>query len=128
LLTASASYAETEDSLKKEQNRDVLVELSAKVYGGNVYFKLLMLNESKPGIYSLTREYADGSIESVGIKSIAVNTINQPIWYSFVDKSETRPVSYRLVRVSNEVEVVSIWHCSEIENGICLDKTLATIE
>jgi hypothetical protein len=114
MLSTLSLTAGNMDSLKLETKRDVQVELSARVIEGEVYFKLLMLNESKPGFYSLVKEYADGTFESVGLKEIGVNTINQPLMYCFVDKSKSIPVKYKLSRISNEVETLKTWVCSEL--------------
>jgi basic membrane lipoprotein Med (substrate-binding protein (PBP1-ABC) superfamily) len=108
-----------------EENRDVLVDLTAKVHEGNIYFNLSMVNESKPGVYSMVKMYKDGSFESLGMKEIAVNTINKPILYSFTDKSVgDASVTYKLVRISSETEIVKTWNCSEVANSICLEEAL----
>jgi hypothetical protein len=110
------------DSLNSEIQRDIQIELSARVIEGQVYFKLLMLNESQPGFYSVVKEYADGTFESVEMREIAVNTINQPLMYCFVDKPKSLPAQYKLLRISNEVEYIKTWLWSELGNGICVDK------
>jgi hypothetical protein len=119
----SSSFAQTLEA--PEEERDVLVSVSAQVHDGGVYFNLSMINESKPGVYSLVRIHNDGTFHSVGMKEIAVNNINKPILYSFADKSvEDTSVSYKLVRISDETEVVKTWNCSEVANSICLEEAL----
>jgi hypothetical protein len=122
VLFATTLTAQTTTS---SEDRDVLVDLTAKVHAGNVYFNLSMINESKPGVYSLVKVYNDGSLESVGMKEIAVNNINKPILYSFADKdvNETS-VAYKLIRISTNTEVVKTWKCSEVENSICIEEAI----
>ncbi len=124
LLFSMTMRAGEKDTLNVEVERDIQVDLSVRVIEGNVYFKLLMLNESKSGFYSLVKENVDGTMESVGVKEIGVNTINQPLMYCFVDKNVTSLVSYRLVRISQEVESVKTWNCNEIGTGICQGEEL----
>ncbi len=127
LLISVSLTAGNMDSLKKETKRDIQVELSARVIEGNVYFKLLMLNESKPGFYSLVKEYADGTFESVGLKEIGVNTINQPLMYCFVDKSKSIPVKYTLSRISHEVETLKTWDFSNLW-GVIYEDQMVLVE
>jgi len=117
LLISFNGYSTTLDSLAIE--RDVQKSLTAKVVENNIYFNLEMLNESKPGMYSLVKTFPDGTFESVGLKDIAVNTINQPLLYSFVDnKKPNSIVTYSLIRVSLNVETVECWQYYPIENTI----------
>lgn len=129
ILVSSAVLAGSKDSVETDLERDVMVSLTGEVYNGNVYFNLLMLNESKPGVYSLVKQCADGTLESIGMKDIGVNTINEPLLYSFVDKStDTAPVSYRLIRISFEVETIMVWNCGKTDQGICLDASPLCME
>lgn len=128
LLLYVSICAGQKDYLNSEIQRDIQVELSTRVIEGEIYFKLLMLNESKPGFYSLVKEYADGTFESVEMKEIAVNTINQPLMYCFADKSKSAPTKYKLLRISNEVEYIKTWHCSELGEGICVDEIFVLTE
>ncbi len=121
---SKSSFAISEDTTLNNCKRDVLVHASARVFGGSVYFNLSMLNESKPGVYSLVKVFNDNSFESVGIKEITVNQINQPLGYSFVDRCTGKaPASYKLIRISFETEVVKTWYCSDIDGNLCLDAT-----
>lgn len=100
--------------------RNIQADLTARVVEDKIYFNLSMLNESKPGVYSLVKTFSDGTFESVGIKDIAVNTINQPLLYSFVDDNKSdENVSYDLIRISLEVETVESWQYCPIEDRIC---------
>jgi len=126
ILITFQGFSITKDSAGIEMSRDIMVDMSARVHTGTVYFNLSMLNESKPGVYSLVKQFEDGSFVSVGIKEIGVNTINQPILYSFKDAPlETKPHSYLLVRISNDSEVVGKWYCSycpDMPSGFCIDE------
>lgn len=131
LLTSVLGIASNNDTLTNELPRDVQVNLTARVYEGKVYINLTMLNESKPGVYSLVKTYDDGSFESVSLKDVGVNTINRPLLYSFSDNPlESKPYSYVLVRISHSAEVVGTWYCSyfpDIPNGVCVDEAIFAV-
>jgi len=124
MIISSSSFAVTSDysvsDTSKVIQRDVEKSLTAKVIGDKIYFKLTMLNESKPGMYSLVKTYADGTFESIGIKDIAVNTINQPLLYSFVEENKSDVnVSYDLIRISFNVEPVESWQYCPLQDKVC---------
>ena len=99
--------------------RDTLISVTARHYENSNYFQLKMLNESKAGFYSMVRIYADGTIESVAIKSITVNTINQPLLYCFADKKTPNVnFTYALYRISDKNEIVQLWHYHAAEKTI----------
>lgn len=105
----------TTDPTNKAQitsiERDKLISITATCFESNNYFKLKMLNESKAGFYSMARIYADGTIESVAIKRITVNTINQPLLYCFADKQTPNvDCTYALYRISEKNEMLQLWY------------------
>lgn len=120
LSPALLGQTETMDFTKKSEitsiERDKLICVTGRHYENNNYFKLKMQNESKAGFYSMARLYPDGKIESVEIKSITVNTINQPLLYCFVDrKTPNVDFTYALYRISDKNEIVQLWHYSAAE-------------
>ena len=118
LMISFSGYSISVDSNRVE--RDVQKSISAKVVGDKIYFNLTMLNESVPGVYSLVKTFQDGTSESVGIKEVAVNTIGQPLLYSFVDENKSDElVSYDLIRISLEAETVETWQYCPKEDRIC---------
>ena len=70
IFTAPLSFAENGDSTQVTTSleRDKQVSLEGKVARNIVYFKLLMLNESKDGFYSMVKEHANGEFESVDVR------------------------------------------------------------
>ena len=52
---------------------DKQVSLTGKYMNDVVYFKLLMLNESKDGVYSTVKKFKGGTMESIGIFSCQLN-------------------------------------------------------
>ena len=116
-MLSSLSWAANIDSLKV--NRDVQENLTVRIVEGKIYFNLTMINESKPGVYSLVKTYSDGTFESVGIKDIAVNTINHPLLYCFMENDIPKVnVVYKLIRISFNVETVQTWKYYSIQNKI----------
>lgn len=87
--------------------RDVVVDLNAKVYGSKAYFNLVMLNESKNGVYSLVRFNSDSTLVSIGLIDAVPNKINQKLVYSFHDdelpNSDAQYVLYRLGDTSEQL-------------------------
>jgi hypothetical protein len=114
-LFAGSSFPSDSVDVQFNLKRDSMVDLTYRLIDRSVYFKLKMLNESQNGFYSMVREFNDGSFESVDIRQMVANEINQPIMYCFVDKAI--PVvnfTYVLMRISNETEEVSRWsYCAE---------------
>lgn len=105
-----------DEPVKSEQ----IVEISARTIKNNNYFKLLMKNEDKSSAYSLVRVYENGEFESVGIRFGHVNTIDQPIWYSFVDREvPNKDFTYTLLRISEETVVMKKWTYCKDSKEIC---------
>lgn len=116
-LFAGSSSISPFDSVEVQFDlkRDSMVDLSYRVIDRTVYFKLKMMNESKNGFYSMVREFKDGSFESVDIRQMVANEINQPIMYCFVDNAiPVVDFTYVLVRISDSTEEISRWsYCAE---------------
>lgn len=118
LFTYSTSgYSNNKDSTAIK--RDVQHYLTARAIDGNLFINLSMINESKPGKYSLIKIDSNGSSESICQKDININTSNKRQFYSFIvkDKSEVI-VTYQLVRISNNRETIGTWEYSPSENTI----------
>ena len=120
-LTALAG---NNDTLKTDSpKRDILESVTARVYDNSVYFNLVITNESKPGFYSLVKVFDDETTESVEIKNIFVNILNQPLLYSFKDKNlSNKPVTYMLIRISFDTEIVQTWKCNDLSGYFCIEK------
>lgn len=105
--------------------RDSLVDVSYRMIDSAVYFKLLMMNDSKDGYYSMIRVFDDGRFESVDIRQMIANEINQPILYCFVDKAlPLVDFTYILLRIADNTEEIKRWsYCAETGN-ICDEPTL----
>ena len=109
--------------------RDKQVSLSAKCVNNVVYLKLRMLNESKSGFYSLVREFADGTFESVGVREIVANNINTPLLYSFMDNEvPDMDVNYVLYRITDESVEVKRWNYCATNQQLCEGAVLASNE
>jgi len=116
LLGQTADVDFTNKSESASIERDKLIGVTGRHYENNNYFKLKMQNESKAGFYSMARIYPDGKNESVEIKNITVNSINQPLLYCFVDrKTPNVDFTYALYRISDKNEIVQLWHYSAAE-------------
>jgi hypothetical protein len=91
-------------------DRDLLVSVTGKQTQDLVYFKLLMMNESTDGVYSMVKKFDDGTFESVAIRNFYANCIDAPLLYSFVDRElSDEDVTYVLYRISDGSEVVQSW-------------------
>jgi len=98
----SSSYASHNSS------NDQQVGVTARLLNATVYFKLLMKNETKDGIYSLVRRYSDGSFEYVGHKNIVPNDIDTPLLYCLKDTEiPSDDFTYVLYRITSDSEVVA---------------------
>ena len=73
------------------------------------------MNESRDGYYSMVREFKNGTFESVDIRQMVANEINQPILYCFVDKEVPGvDFTYVLIRISDSTQEVKRWnYCAE---------------
>jgi len=129
IFTAPLSFAENGDSTQvtTSLDRDKQVSLEGKVSHNIVYFKLLMLNESKDGFYSMVKEHANGEFESVDVRQMVANTINSPLLYSFSDEAiSDMDVTYVLYRISDETIEVQRWKYCVNEKQLCPDSMLAS--
>ena len=96
------------------------VSVDARLIKDRVYFRLLMLNEEKESVYSLVREYENGTFESVEAKFGHKNDINLPLLYCFVDKEiPTVDFTYTLYRISDETKIVQRCKYCVNEKEIC---------
>ncbi|NRA12579.1 MAG: hypothetical protein HRT57_11550, partial [Crocinitomicaceae bacterium] len=108
--------------------RDSMVELSFRMIESNIYFKLKMLNETKNGYYSMVRVFEDGSSESVDIRQMVANEINQPILYCFTDEEvPTVDFTYVLVRITAEYKEVKRWNYCATTKLICPQNSQETL-
>lgn len=99
---------------------DKQVSLTGKYMNDVVYFKLLMLNESKDGVYSMVKKFKDGTMESIGIRYFHANSINVPLMYSFMDKDLSKvDVTYELYRISDESQLVQSWNYCADQKTLC---------
>ncbi len=107
--------------------RDVQVDLTHRIHEGNIYFKLLMLNESQSGFYSMVKYFENGDYASVDVRQMVANTINQPLMYSFTDEDVPREdVTYVLYRIAEGTEEVGRWNYCSTEHTLCPDAELAS--
>jgi len=128
-LCFSTAFAAKEDNIldgPPQLERDKQIGLSGRVVQDAAYFKLIMLNESKDGIYTLIKEYENGEKETLGMRHINANTIDSPLMYSFVERElPEEDVSYVLYRVTDETVVVRTWkYCSD-EAAFCNNGLIA---
>lgn len=109
-----------------ELELDKQISISGKCAENVAYFKLLMLNESKDGVYSMVKEFDDGTKVSVGTRLINANTIDSPLMYSFVDRDlPEEDANYILYRITDETVVVKSWkYCSD-EKELCINGLIA---
>ncbi|MFT5859351.1 MAG: hypothetical protein ACI865_001452 [Flavobacteriaceae bacterium] len=120
---SAGQYTKSSISSIQKTSIDQQVSVSAKLINRTVYFKLLMQNETKDGVYSLVREYTDGSFEFVGYKSITPNDINQPLLYCLKDNHiPSRNFTYILYRITCKSEVVAEWTYDADERSIVPDR------
>ncbi len=97
-----------------------IIEISARSISDRNYFKILIQNEEESSVYSLVREYANGEFESVDLKFGHKNNINQPIWYSIVDKDvPCRDFKYTLYRITATAQVLKQWDYNSETNELC---------
>ena len=119
-ISGNEIYNGTYDNGTPSNEKDKLVSLSARFLNDKIYFKLSMLNESIGGVYTLMREFPDGTVELVEYKTITTNTINSPLLYCFVEnKIPTTDCTYVIYRRSVKNERIAQWQfCSEL-NELC---------
>ena len=112
-IQKSDSYSFQKSSIDEQ------VSVSAKLVNETVYFKLLMQNETKDGVYSLVRLYSGGSFEFVGYKNIVPNDIDQPLLYCLKDNEiPSDDFTYVLYRITSESEIVATWEYNTEKQSI----------
>lgn len=128
-LCFSSAHAGNEGDNIDEPNqieRDKQAGISARCVQGAAYFKLLMLNESKDGVYTLVKEFPNGEKETLGVRYINANTIDSPLMYSFVDNElSDEDVIYVLYRITDETVVVRYWQYCSDEKALCSNSLIA---
>ncbi|MFT5778849.1 MAG: hypothetical protein ACI837_001806 [Crocinitomicaceae bacterium] len=118
-LGLSTSFAGNGDKDKSE-DRDQQVSVTGKQTQDLVYFKLLMINESTDGVYSMVKKFDDGTFVSVAIRNFYANCIDAPLMYSFVDRDlSDEDVTYVLYRISDGSEVVQSWRYCADKKELC---------
>ncbi len=122
------------DSVKAEavpeNELDKIVSIKARYFENRIFFNLLVLNETKNSVYSLVREFENGSFESVDVRNGYMNQINTPLLYSFVDKEIPNvDFTYALYRISKESVVLQKWKYCYEDNQLCplIEETVAEI-
>lgn len=97
-----------------------IVGVKTRVLEGRVYFNLTMLNEEKESVYSLVRQFEDGSFTSVDLRFGVKNSINTPLLYCFVDKEVPKiDFIYCLYRISDKTTTIQKWHYCASDKELC---------